>query len=117
MTRYQGKVGNVGLDQLKRELVTPTGTRPVEDVQALPLATPEELDRVLPRTGKAQPLNSRHRARERRVHLRMDKAGAPCACDDRTPCLAHAGITGRRRWLRPRRGGRAQIVTEPPAAS
>jgi hypothetical protein len=32
----------------------------------------------------------------------MDEAGAPCACDDRTPCLAHAGITGRRRWLRPK---------------
>jgi hypothetical protein len=39
--------------------------------------------------------------RLKRQNLAMDRAGEPCACDDQTPCLAHAGITGRRRWLRP----------------
>lgn len=92
MTRRQGKGGD--LERLRRELVTPDGVRPVEDVQALPLATPEELDRVLP---KPRP----NHGRERRAHLRQDAAGVPCACDDKTPCLAHAGITGRRRHLRP----------------
>jgi hypothetical protein len=79
------------------ELVTPDGDRPVVDVQALPLASPEELDRVL----KVKPATNHH-GRERRAQLRQDAAGVPCACDDQTPCLAHAGITGRRRWLRPR---------------
>lgn len=77
-----------GLDALREELA-----RPVEDV---PLATPEELDRVLPRP-KPRP----NRGRERRAQLRMDQAGAPCACDDKTPCLAHAAISGRRRHVRP----------------
>jgi hypothetical protein len=89
------RFGNVGLQQLARELVKDGRIRPVEDVQALPLASQEELDRVLP---KPKP---RHRARERRAHLRQDAAGVPCACDDQTPCLAHHDITGRRRFVRP----------------
>jgi hypothetical protein len=40
--------------------------------------------------------------RLKRQMLGMDKTGKPCACDDKTPCLAHAGITGRRRFIRPR---------------
>jgi hypothetical protein len=42
-----------------------------------------------------------HHGRERRAQLRKDKTGEPCACSDTTPCLAHHGITGRRRFLRP----------------
>lgn len=31
--------------------------------------------------------------RLKRQMLGMDRAGQPCACDDKTPCLAHASIT------------------------
>lgn len=75
--------------------------RPVEDVQA-PAVSPPPAPRPAPgRTGKALPLDARHRSRERRAHLRQDAAGVLCACDDTTPCLAHAGITGRRRCSGP----------------
>jgi hypothetical protein len=67
----------------------PATGQPVEEVQAPAVSRPR------PAPGK------RHRSRERRAHLRQDVAGVPCACDDRTPCLAHAGITGRRRHVRP----------------
>jgi hypothetical protein len=87
-----------GLDKLRAELVVGGRTRSVEDVQALPLASKEELDRVLPRPKK----KIQNRGRERRAQLRQDEIGAPCACSpDGTPCLAHYSITGRRRFLRP----------------
>jgi len=53
-----------------------------------------------PRPALARPARTRT-DRLKRQNLAMDRAGEPCACDDKTPCLAHAGITGRRRWLRP----------------
>jgi hypothetical protein len=77
------------MDQVRQRL------RPVEDVQALPLADTQELDKVLP---KPKP---NHHGRERRAQLRLDEAGAPCACSETTACLAHHGITGRRRFVRP----------------
>jgi hypothetical protein len=95
MTRRRGKGGD--LDQLQRELIVQGRVRPVEDVQALPLADKQELDRVLP-MPKPKP---NHHGRERRAQLRKDQAGAPCACDDQTPCLAHYAIPGRRRHVRP----------------
>jgi hypothetical protein len=80
--------------------------RPVEDVRAPAVSSPSS---ARPASGKYP-----NHGRERRAQLRMDEAGAPCACDDRTPCLAHAALTGRRRWLRPknRRGGGRADRTE-----
>jgi hypothetical protein len=88
MTRRLGKGGD--LDALRRELVTPAGTRPVEDVQALPLATPEELDRVLPRP------KPKYRQRSYRPQLLDELAGQECKCAGSTPCLAHWSLRRRR---------------------
>jgi hypothetical protein len=107
MTRSKGRRNQthkrrLGLDAaaLRAELVTSAGIRPVQDIHAPALTRPP-----------ARPVQDIHApavsrpigyTRERRAHLRQDEAGVPCACDDWTPCLAHAGITGRRRWLWPR---------------
>ena len=88
MTRYQGHPNNVGLDALRRELLN----QDQKKAQRPEKAPAPALAR--------RPVN--HHGRERRAQLRRDLAGAPCACDDRTPCLAHQAISGRRRFLRPR---------------
>jgi hypothetical protein len=84
-------------DDPPRELVTRGKVRTVEDVQALPLASQDELDRVLPKP-KPKP---NHHGRGRRAQLRMDAAGVPCKCSETTACLAHHAISGRRRFIRP----------------
>jgi hypothetical protein len=71
--------------------------------EILRTVTPEELERTEEAQRPAErprPALARHR--EENWHLSADRRGVPCACDDRTPCLAHAAITGRRRWVRPR---------------
>lgn len=94
MTRRRGKGGD--LERLRHELVTQGRVRPVEDVLA-PAVGAEHHPRPAP---DKRPDTRTDRLK--RVNLAMDRAGVPCACDDQTPCLAHAGITGWRRWLRPK---------------
>jgi hypothetical protein len=77
--------------------------RPVEDVPALLVGSTDDKGPLNTR-GKFDEhkfSGSHRREDERQAHYRMDKAGKPCACDDRTPCLAHAALTGRRRHVRP----------------
>jgi hypothetical protein len=65
--------------------------------------TAEEQEKAQRPAEPRRPALARTRTdRLKRQMLGMDRAGHPCACDDKTPCLAHAGITGRRRWVRPK---------------
>jgi hypothetical protein len=78
-------------------------SRPVEDVPVKLIGSTDDKG-PLNKRGKFDEhkfSGSHHRQDERAVHLAMDKAGAPCACDDKTACLAHAAISGRRRHVRP----------------
>jgi hypothetical protein len=40
--------------------------------------------------------------REHDFHMAADRRGEPCACDDKTACLAHWALSRTRRWLRPK---------------
>jgi hypothetical protein len=119
-------VADIRRDEPGRAGASPPSPRPS-------LATKEELDRVLPKPKprhraltpeelrnvqlQSQALVTREPHVQMQIHDRharptlghvmaADRRGDPCSCgtdDDPRPCLEHAGTTGHRRHVRPRR--------------
>jgi|SRR5215211_2992061 len=98
MTRYQGRVGNVGLEALKRELLAPA--RSERDLVTIAHEDAAQLADVpkLVRSRKEQ----RARKFTYVTETEADRDGAPCACgtEPGAVCGIHARL-GHRRSLRP----------------
>jgi hypothetical protein len=118
MTRYQGHTGNIGLDALKRELVTKGRLRPVEDVLSPVVSSGRSPQPITPRPAQdtipaedwtpPEPQVVRSRKEQRKYrrtgaedHAHDLASAGSCACTKTTACALHALLVERRWHARP----------------